>query len=84
MMTGCCSSAHNFCCIKSPQAQRVRHAPGNVLDYPIDGVPLCFTGFKLALIVGICGCLPHGLDGKKEILLGDVVSEALMLYNFSR
>jgi hypothetical protein len=51
---------------------------------PSLGVPFCFTGFKLALIVGICGCLPHGFDGKKEILLGDVVSEALMLYSFGR
>jgi nucleoside phosphorylase len=46
---------------------------------------LSFTGIKLALIVGICGGVPSGHDGKKEILLGDVIiSEALVQYDFGR
>lgn len=44
-----------------------------------------FTGIKLALIVGICGGVPSGLDGKREILLGDVImSEALVQYDLGR
>jgi len=32
-----------------------------------------FEGIKLALVVGICGRVPHGTDEEKEILLIDVV-----------
>lgn len=44
-----------------------------------------YTGIKLALIVGICGAVPFGVDGKTEILLGDVVmSEGLIQYDLGR
>jgi nucleoside phosphorylase len=43
-----------------------------------------FQGIRLALVVGICGGVPHGTDGE-EILLGDViVSDGLIAYDFGR
>jgi nucleoside phosphorylase len=44
-----------------------------------------FEGIKLALVVGICGGVPHGTDDEKEILLGDVViSDGLIQHDFGR
>jgi nucleoside phosphorylase len=44
-----------------------------------------FTSIKLALIVGICGGAPFGIDNKNEIYLGDlIISTALIQYDFGR
>jgi nucleoside phosphorylase len=44
-----------------------------------------FEGIKLALVVGICGGVPHRTDEEKEILLGDVIiSDGLIQYDFGR
>ena len=43
-----------------------------------------FGGIRLALVVGICGGVPCGID-EEEILLGDViVSDGLIQYDFGR
>ncbi|KND87195.1 hypothetical protein TOPH_08160 [Tolypocladium ophioglossoides CBS 100239] len=40
-------------------------------------------GLRLALLVGVCGAVPHSRDG--EALLGDVViSKTIIQYDFSR
>jgi nucleoside phosphorylase len=44
-----------------------------------------FGGIKLALVVGICGGVPNGMDDVKEIFLGDVIiSDGLIQYDFGR
>lgn len=45
-----------------------------------------FTGFRLALLVGICRGVPSGgADTRKELLLGDVViSNGIVQYDFGR
>ncbi|KAI9652637.1 MAG: hypothetical protein M1829_001488 [Trizodia sp. TS-e1964] len=44
-----------------------------------------FEGIKLALVVGICGGVPHGTDDEKEILLGDVIiSDEIIEYDRGR
>jgi len=44
-----------------------------------------FEGIRLALVVGICGGVPHGTDDEEEILLGDVIiSDGLIEYDFGR
>ncbi|KIX10462.1 uncharacterized protein Z518_01545 [Rhinocladiella mackenziei CBS 650.93] len=46
------------------------------------GLRLSFPKIKLALVVGICGGVPHGTDGE-EIVLGDVIiSQGLIQYDF--
>ena len=43
-----------------------------------------FPNIKLALVVGICGGIPYGVN-QEEIVLGDViVSQALVQYDFGR
>jgi nucleoside phosphorylase len=43
-----------------------------------------FPNIKLALVVGICGGMPHDTD-REEILLGDIIiSQALIQYDFGR
>lgn len=42
-----------------------------------------YNRIQLALLVGICGGVPKGIDGEKEILLGDVViSQQVIQYDF--
>ncbi|KAL7921156.1 hypothetical protein ACQKWADRAFT_327938 [Trichoderma austrokoningii] len=49
------------------------------------GVRMSFPKIKLGIVVGICGGVPGGRDGEKEVLLGDViVSTALIQYDFGR
>lgn len=44
-----------------------------------------FEGIRLALVVGICGGVPIGIDDEDEILLGDVIiSNGLVEYDFGR
>jgi len=48
------------------------------------GVAASFRS-RLALVVGICGGVPHGTNDKEEILLGDVIiSDGLIEYDFGR
>jgi nucleoside phosphorylase len=48
------------------------------------GLQISFTGIKLALVVGICGGVPHSSDGT-EIILGDVIiSDSVIEYDFGR
>ena len=45
---------------------------------------MSFVSIRLALLVGICGAMPHGPSGE-EIILGDViVSEVLIRLDFGR
>ncbi|KAH8660124.1 hypothetical protein BX600DRAFT_522911 [Xylariales sp. PMI_506] len=45
---------------------------------------MSFTNIKLALVVGICGAIPHRPDGQ-EIVLGDVIiSDGVVQYDFGR
>ncbi|UKZ73755.1 hypothetical protein TrVFT333_001405 [Trichoderma virens FT-333] len=49
------------------------------------GFRASFPGIKLGLVVGICGGVPVGRDGEKEVLLGDVIiSTALVQFDFGR
>jgi nucleoside phosphorylase len=44
-----------------------------------------FPYIKLVLVVEICGGVPIGINGKEEILLGDVVvSTRLVQFDFGR
>ncbi|UKZ60137.1 uncharacterized protein TrAtP1_001421 [Trichoderma atroviride] len=46
---------------------------------------MSFPNIKLGIVVGICGGVPGGEDGEKEVLLGDIiVSTALIQYDFGR
>ncbi|QGA15967.1 hypothetical protein EYB26_003634 [Talaromyces marneffei] len=47
-------------------------------------LPVSFTGIKLALLVGICGGVPHASD-RKEIILGDVIiGDSVIEYDSGR
>lgn len=49
------------------------------------GVRASFPNIKLGVVVGICGGVPGGRDGEKEVLLGDVIiSTALIQHDFGR
>lgn len=49
------------------------------------GFRMSFPNIKLGIVVGICGGVPGGEDGEKEVLLGDIiVSTALIQYDFGR
>ncbi|KAJ5379376.1 hypothetical protein N7509_012495 [Penicillium cosmopolitanum] len=44
-----------------------------------------YPEIKLALVVGICGGVPSYLDGKDDIILGDVmISDGIVQYDFGR
>jgi nucleoside phosphorylase len=69
---------HNVVLIHMPGMGTIRAA------YAAANLKVSFPNIKLALVVGICGGMPYGIQNE-EILLGDIViSKALIQYDFGK